>query len=115
MPEIPAPPYTSISPKQAQHMVEQNEAVVIDVRQPGEWQTGHIEQAKLIPINSIYQFGTDLQAHAISSEQAIVFVCASGNRSSSASEIACLLGFTNVYNLEGGMHAWQTHTLPIVK
>ncbi len=53
-------PYTTIGTDEAREMIERG-VRVIDVRQPDEWQSGHIAEASLLPINGIYAFGHALQ------------------------------------------------------
>ncbi|GCE48008.1 adenylyltransferase/sulfurtransferase [Thermosporothrix hazakensis] len=107
-------PYTTISTEQAKQMIETG-AHVVDVREPEEWQSGHIAQAQLVPINSkgIYLFGKALEELHLPTDKEVIFVCRSGHRSSIASEIASLLGFQKVYNLANGMIGWLDHRYPV--
>jgi len=83
--------------------------LILDVRQPGEFRSGHIAGAKLIPLNELYG-----KMGSLSKSREIICVCASGNRSRSASKILAKEGFT-VHNLQGGMLAWRREKLPIQK
>ena len=105
-------PYQTIGTDQAKQMIEQG-VRVIDVRQPEEWQTGHIEQATLVPINGIYTFGHALQELNLPPEEDVIFVCRSGQRSATASEIALVAGLKKVYNLANGMNGWVSRNYPI--
>ena len=98
-------PYTTIGTDQAKHMIEAWERV-IDVRQPEEWNRGHIAEATLVPLNGIYSFGKALQDLDLLADLDVIFVCAAGQRSASASEIALLTGLKKVYNLANGMNGW---------
>lgn len=98
-------PYTTIGTDEAKRMIESG-VRVIDVRQPEEWNRGHIPEATLIPINGIYSFGKALQDLGLSADEEVIFVCAAGQRSASASEIALLTGLKKVYNLANGMNGW---------
>lgn len=105
-------PYNQVDAEEAQRLI--NEGVrVIDVRQPDEWRTGHIAQATLVPIDGIYTFGKALEEQQLPKEQEVIFVCASGRRSVTASEIALLLGFQKVHNLVHGMHGWIGSGYPV--
>jgi rhodanese-related sulfurtransferase len=88
-------------------------ARVIDVRQPEEWNRGHIPEAELIPLNGIYSFGKALKDLNISPDEKVIFVCAMGQRSASAAEIALVTGLNNVYNLANGMNGWVHRRYPI--
>ena len=74
--------------------------LVIDVRQPDEYRTGHIAGAKLIPLNKLSNHMKDLPQN-----REIVCVCASGNRSGSATRILAKAGL-NAVNMKGGMNSW---------
>ena len=105
-------PYKTIGTDEAKHMIEAG-ARVIDVRQPDEWNRGHIIEATLLPINGIYSFGKTLKDLNLPADEAVIFVCASGQRSASASEIALVAGLNNVYNLANGMNGWMMRHYPV--
>ena len=83
--------------------------LVIDVRQPGEFQQGHIASAKLIPLNELRK-----RMGELSKTREIVCVCASGSRSSSAAKMLLKEGYT-VFDMQGGMGAWRQAKLPVQK
>src|SRR5438094_9746827 len=89
-------PYTTIGTDQAKGMIEAG-AHVIDVRQPDEWNRGHIAEAQLVPLDGIYVFGKALQELNLSPDEDVIFVCASGQRSAAASEVALVTGLKKVY------------------
>jgi rhodanese-related sulfurtransferase len=105
-------PYTSLGTDEAKKMIEQG-VRVIDVRQPEEWERGHIAQATLVPINGIYAFGKALKELNLPADEEIIFVCQAGQRSSSAAEIALVAGLKKVYNLANGMSGWINRRYPI--
>lgn len=78
----------------AWNMIEQG-ALVVDVRTPGEFRSGHLSMAKLIPVNQvsarISEFGPD-------KNRPIVVYCRSGSRSGQAESILKAAGYTNVHN-----------------
>jgi rhodanese-related sulfurtransferase len=83
-------------------------AVLLDVREPDEWQAGHCARAIHIPL-------ADLADHLaeLPSDHLIVCVCRSGHRSLRAAHFLSEGGF-EVANLEGGMTAWQLAGEPLV-
>lgn len=88
-----------------------NEAMIIDVREPAEYESIHIENAKLIPLGSLKSaMLPDLQG------KKLVIHCMLGKRGSKACE---LLGNSNpeldIYNLEGGITAWENAGLKVIK
>jgi rhodanese-related sulfurtransferase len=105
-------PYTTIGTDDAKHMIEAG-AHVIDVRQPDEWNRGHIPEAELVPLNGIYSFGKALKDLTLPEDEDVIFVCAMGQRSATASEIAMVAGLKKVYNLANGMHGWVARRYPI--
>ena len=105
-------PYTTIGTDEAKSMIEAG-ARVIDVRRPDEWQRGHIPEATLIPLDGIYSFGKAIQDLQLPEDEHVIFVCAVGQRSASASEIALVAGLKNVYNLANGMNGWIMRQYPI--
>jgi rhodanese-related sulfurtransferase len=83
-------------------------AILLDVREPGEWQSGHAPGARLIPLGQLSHCAGELPR-----DREIVAVCRSGNRSSVAAGLLRRAGFTQVKNLRGGMIAWANQGLPI--
>ncbi len=78
---------------------------VIDVRRPGEWQSGHIRAAKHFPLSQLAQ-----TAEELAKNRSIAVICAGGYRSSAASSVLERMGFTHITNVVGGMNAWQSAT-----
>ena len=107
-------PYTTIGTDEAKSMIDAG-ARVIDVRRPDEWQRGHIREAILVPLDGIYTFGKALKDLHLSEDEDVIFICAVGQRSASASEIALVAGLKNVYNLANGMNGWIMRQYPIVR
>jgi rhodanese-related sulfurtransferase len=83
--------------------------LVLDVRQKDEFRSGHIAGAKLIPLNELGRRMKELPP-----EREIVCVCASGNRSSSATRMLTGAGY-NAVNMKGGMAAWRRADLAVKK
>lgn len=87
----------------------QNVAIV-DVRRPEEYvgELGHVPGSKLIVLDSL---GDKLSS--LPKDKTIVFVCRSGARSGRAAALALEAGFTNVYNMKGGMILWNQKDLQV--
>jgi hydroxyacylglutathione hydrolase len=81
---------------------------VVDVRDDWEWNKGHIPGARHIVLNEILR---NPQGHPF--RDRTVFVCAAGNRSAIASEMAVALGTKDVVNFRGGTDAWRKAGLPL--
>lgn len=99
----PQEPYYRVNVAEAKELLEDG-AHVIDVRDPHEYADGHVPDATLIPVNSVFDRREELPK-----EGKIVFVCAVGSRSALACEMAAAAGFQPdvLYNLEGGTDAWR--------
>ncbi|GCE10686.1 rhodanese-like domain-containing protein [Tengunoibacter tsumagoiensis] len=105
-------PYTTIGTDEAKSLIDSGTRV-IDVRRPEEWNRGHIAEAELVTIDGIYSFGKALKELQLPADEPVIFVCASGQRSASASEIALVTGLNKVYNLANGMHGWMNRGYPV--
>lgn len=102
--------YETIDSNVAMDLIEDN-AVVIDVRNFDEYFDGHIDGAINIPVENISTVTYD-------KETVIIVYCASGMRSANAAKKLIDLGYTNVYNLDGGLINWgfelvQNNELPL--
>jgi rhodanese-related sulfurtransferase/rubrerythrin len=83
----------------------EGEYVLIDVREPREYDTGHIPGAKLMPLSD---FDVRVAELAKLEEKDLIFYCRSGARSARVSEYAAVtIGFPHVFNLLGGYSAWS--------
>ena len=83
---------------------------VVDVRDYWEWDRGHIPQARHVFLDEILK---DPQGHKFRDKT--LFVCAVGNRSAIAAEMAVALGTKDVVNFRGGTDAWRKAGLPLEK
>ena len=97
--------------KVAQAMNQQG-ALLLDVREPGEFSAVHAPDAKLIPLG---QLNSRLQEIASYKDKPIVVVCRSGRRSAQAVAMLKEAGYTQVSNVKGGMNAWEGEGLAVVK
>lgn len=93
----------------AERLKGPNPPLLIDVREPYEWQICHIEGAQLKPMRRIHEW-----MHELDPSAEIVFQCHTGQRSMRVAMFLKSQGFTNVYNLSGGIEAWSLHVDPTV-
>ena len=96
----------------ALQLINHKNALVLDVREQSEYDTGHILNSRLIPVGKIKERVGELEKYK---DQPIVAVCRSGIRSATACAALGKKGFAQVYNLTGGMQAWQKNNLPVEK
>jgi rhodanese-related sulfurtransferase len=100
-------PYRTVSAVQAAALTEAG-AILLDVREPHEWQAGHAPQARHIPLGQLPRRAAELPE-----SRAVVTVCRSGARSARAAAILARDG-RDVSNLAGGMRAWAQAGLTVV-
>ncbi len=86
------------------------DVVLIDVREPWEYNEGHIPGVKLIPLGQLTN-----KLDEIPKDKFVVMTCRSGNRSNQATQFLRSQGFDNVHNMLGGILAWQKAGLPVEK
>jgi rhodanese-related sulfurtransferase len=106
----PLEPFSRIDITETEEMLRRDDVALIDVREPHEYEQGHLPGAKLIPVNSVYERREELPK-----DKEILFVCATGQRSALAAEMAAAAGLTKLYNIEGGTKAWREAGKPIEK
>jgi glyoxylase-like metal-dependent hydrolase (beta-lactamase superfamily II)/rhodanese-related sulfurtransferase len=82
--------------------------VVVDVREPWEYRQGHVPGAVLIPLGQLSS-----RLNELDPEHPVAVICASGNRSQSASALLGQKGFKTVYNILGGTGAWMYSGLEV--
>ena len=113
--EEPETQIENVSPKEAYDLIQENKGnpdfVILDVRTSEEFASEHIENA----INLDYYsetFRDDLDK--LDEDKAYVIYCKSGGRSGSTLNTMEELGFTEVYNIVGGITSWKIEELPII-
>ncbi len=94
----------------ALQLINHKEACVVDVREPDEFKNGHLLNAKLVPLGKLRDRIGELERFR---DKPVVVVCRSGNRSAAACALLKREGFAQVYNLAGGVTAWQKAGLPL--
>ena len=101
--------FTDISVEQAKQMIDNKEVFLLDVRTQEEFDDGYIEGATLIPD---YELASRLDE--VPEDVKILVYCRSGRRSVTASNILIDAGYTDVYNMLGGINEWSSSKYPVV-
>jgi rhodanese-related sulfurtransferase len=104
----PREPFSRISVDEAKVMMSNGDIAVIDVREPHEYNAGHVPNAKLIPVATVFARKDDLPR-----DKDVIFICQVGQRSALACEMAAAAGLTRLFNLEGGTEAWVKAGNPV--
>ncbi|VAW92574.1 hypothetical protein MNBD_GAMMA23-2417 [hydrothermal vent metagenome] len=104
--------YTVASPADATTLINRNDAVVLDVRTDKEFNEGHIINSIHIPQSSIKDRLSEIEKHK---HKPIIVSCRTGQRSGQVCGQLKKQGFDHVYNLAGGVAAWQNANFPLTK
>ena len=90
-------------------MQSAKKAIIVDVREDDEWQEQHIPGALHIPLSQLDKRMDELKKQ----HSPLIMQCRSGKRSAKAQAALKAAGFADVYNLEGGLMAWQQQGLSV--
>jgi rhodanese-related sulfurtransferase len=101
-----------VGPLEAVQLINRKDAVVLDVREPGEYSSGHIVGARNFPLAAIEKRAKDLEKFK---SRPVLIACATSTRSHAAFNALKKLGFNELYVLAGGMNAWQQANMPVEK
>ena len=104
-------PVEEIEPFEAQQEIEGGDVVLIDTREPHEYQEAHLDGGKLVPPGLL---ADEIAIAAPDKSARTIIYCRSGNRSYKAAEQMEALGYTDVASMAGGILAWQEQGLPVV-
>jgi len=99
-----------IEPFEAAQEIEGGDVVLIDTREPHEYQEAHLEGGKLVPPGLL---ADEIAAAAPDKSARTILYCRSGNRSYKAAEQMQALGYEDVASMAGGILAWQEQGLPV--
>ncbi|MFY0615181.1 MAG: rhodanese family protein [Hyphomicrobiaceae bacterium] len=97
-----------IGPEAAKEWLDQDKAILIDVREPDEYVREHIPAAHLVPLSGFNAEDFPREHHKVA-----VFHCRSGGRTEAAAPQILQTGFEEVYQLEGGLQAWRNAGLAV--
>ncbi len=104
--------FKEVKPADAVRLINQEEAVVIDVRDENDYKHGHIINALHIPVGRMEARLGELEPFR---DRPIIVACRTGQTSARAGVALNKQGFKTIYKLAGGMMAWQSANLPVTK
>jgi rhodanese-related sulfurtransferase len=94
----------------ATRLINDAHAVVLDVREPAEFNAGHLPNSRHIPLGEL-----EGRAGELPSGKPVIVVCAAGPRAGRAAAMLRKAGREEVFTLDGGLNAWRQAGLPVVK
>ncbi len=100
--------FSNITVEQLQTMLQQGGVLLVDVRTDAEVARGKIPQGEPLPLHLL-----PLRLNGMDKNARTVFYCQMGGRSAQAAAFAAANGFSDTYNLQGGISAWAQAGLPI--
>ena len=103
---------SSVGPQQAVMLINRKDAVVVDVRDKKEFESGHIVDSINIPLGKLQQRLIELKRHK---EKPVVVVCKLGQHSGEAAKTLMQAGHGEVFKLAGGLTEWKAQSLPLVQ
>ncbi len=103
---------SQVNPFEAIRQLNDEQAVVVDVRESKEYSAGHLKDAVHIPLSD---FKTRIDELSKFKEKSVIAYCRSGQRSFSACKMLKKAGFEAVSNLQGGIMAWENQNMPVSK
>jgi len=104
--------FASLSPAAAVQLMNNEDVVVLDVREASETADGKITRAIQIPVSALKTRIGELEKHK---NKTLLVYCKTGARAGAACKELSQAGFDKVYSLNGGLLAWQEAHLPISK
>ena len=102
-------PFRRITLEQTKELLEMGNAVVVDVRNPDEWVSGHVTGAIHIQLDEVMN-----RIDELPEAKELLFICAAGVRSALACEMAAAMGVPaeRLYSIDAGTPAWIESNLP---
>ncbi len=104
--------FKAVGPLIATRIINDENPLILDVRESSEIKDGIIADALHIPLGELSKRMPELETHK---GRPVIIYCRSGSRSASAARRLRRAGFETVYNLAGGIMAWVDQHLPVVR
>ena len=97
---------------EATRLMNQGPTLILDVRDEKEFAAGHLPRARHIPLSQLSKRVDEIGKFK---DKPVIVTCKTGNRAGAATRLLKQAGFSNVFELRGGLNAWQQASLPLEK
>jgi rhodanese-related sulfurtransferase len=97
---------------EATRLMNQGSTLVLDVRDGDAFATGHLPKARHIPLGELSKRVEEIRKYK---DKPVLVTCGGGSRAGAALRLLNKAGFSTVYQLKGGLAAWQQASLPVEK
>lgn len=101
-----------VSPSEAVLLINRQDGVVVDVRDPNDFRSGHIANALNLPLTELNDRMRELEKYK---QRPLIVSCRVGERAIKGAAMLRRRGFGNAYALAGGLTAWERSQLPLQK
>jgi rhodanese-related sulfurtransferase len=102
----------TVNAAEALRLFNDENAILVDVREIAEYRDGHIPEATNVPLGTLKKNPGELTKHK---SRPVIVYCKTGNRSPSVVGDLKKQGFERIYHLSGGLESWKSASLPVVK
>lgn len=102
--------FREVTPAEAVRLINQEDALMLDVREDKEYRAGHVINAINIPLGVL-----EGRLHELDKDKPVVVYCQTGQRAARAASILQRQGFAKVYKMNGGMTAWTGASMPVAR
>lgn len=102
----------AVNSAEAIRLINHSKALVVDISEPKQFESGHVINAKNIPLSKFDSEVASLEKHK---DKPIIVSCQTGHQSIKGAVLLRKKGFTSVYTLSGGTQNWQKDNLPLEK
>jgi rhodanese-related sulfurtransferase len=96
----------------ATRLMNQGTTLVLDIRESEDYASGHLPRARHIPLSQLSNRVGEIGKFK---EKSVLVTCKTGNKAGAATRLLKAAGFKNVFELRGGVNAWQQASLPVEK
>jgi len=97
---------------EATRLMNQGGSLVLDIREGDEYAAGHLPKARHIPLSQLSKRMDEIGKFK---DKPVIVTCKTGTRAGAATRVLKQAGFTSVFELRGGLNAWQQASLPLEK